>query len=269
MSEFLLPSIIPASMLSQADGTTPLSSWQFLIQCLTWDILIACILWSIGRRILKPNRAEQKGIPTSGFTWADNTVALCMCLCMLLVNVSTFAIFAMFILFRMFTPPVREMYSWKLPSAVSTIVWIVGISLVIRLGTGLMEESGLMEWICNRTGAPEEQAVIKALRTGDAEEQMRIAFSAILLAPLLEEICFRGYLYPILKRYIPAICANIGVSFFFAFVHNSLGQALPLALIGFLLTICYERTRTLLVPIMAHAVFNATTIAYLLIFGTS
>lgn len=66
MSEFLLPSIIPASMLSQADGTTPLSSWQFLIQCLTWDILIACVLWSIGRRILKPNRAEQQGIPTSG-----------------------------------------------------------------------------------------------------------------------------------------------------------------------------------------------------------
>ncbi len=268
MSEFLLPSIIPASMLSQADGTAHLSSWQFLIQCLTWDIFLACVLWGTVRHILCPKRPKPAGVPTSGYTWADNTVALCMCLCMLLVNVSTYTIFTMFILFRMLTPPVRYMYKWKLPSATMTIVWIIGISLLVRLATGLMETGGLIDWICQRTGAPEEQAVIPLLRAGQLGERMSIAFSAIFLAPLLEEICFRGYLYPILKRYIPAICANIGVALFFAFVHNSMAQALPLALIGFLLTLCYEHTRTLLVPIMAHAVFNATTIVYLILFET-
>jgi hypothetical protein len=87
-------------------------------------------------------------------------------------------------------------------------------------------------------------------------------FSAVVLAPLAEELFFRGLLQSLLRRRFgpwPAVLTTAAV---FAAVHYSTPQAVPaLAALGIVLGYNYERTGRLFAPILLHAIFNALNIA--------
>lgn len=92
-------------------------------------------------------------------------------------------------------------------------------------------------------------------------------FTAIVLAPLFEELLFRGVLLPWAVRragYWPAVAA---VSAIFAGMHFHLPSLLPLFMLSVFFCIVYSRTRSLLVPIGMHACFNAVTVILLLLTG--
>lgn len=83
--------------------------------------------------------------------------------------------------------------------------------------------------------------------------------SVVLVAPLAEELFYRGMLFGLLRRrgfWVAAIASSI----LFGAAHLSLTLFLPLALTGFGLAIIYERTRTLWAPTIAHAVFNGVAL---------
>jgi membrane protease YdiL (CAAX protease family) len=84
-----------------------------------------------------------------------------------------------------------------------------------------------------------------------------LGFVTILLAPLAEEVLFRGILYPWIKQIGFPRLALWGTSLLFAVVHMNLVTLLPLLLLALLLAQLYERTDNLLAPISAHALFNA------------
>jgi membrane protease YdiL (CAAX protease family) len=88
--------------------------------------------------------------------------------------------------------------------------------------------------------------------------------SAVLVAPVAEELFFRGIvqtlLLNVLRRRWPAILV---ASFVFAMVHFPQPQAMPaLAVLGVLLGLAYERTGSLLPAIAVHAVFNLKTLIW-------
>ncbi len=106
---------------------------------------------------------------------------------------------------------------------------------------------------------PEQQAV-EAFR---AENQwsaiLWFMIQAVFLAPILEELFFRGFLLTFLKNFTStwlAIFLSAGV---FAFAHLNLGIVLPLWFLGIVLGIAYEHTGSLVVPISVHACFNLAT----------
>lgn len=65
----------------------------------------------------------------------------------------------------------------------------------------LLDKAGLFQWIEHATNAPAEQSIVSVLRhSSDIPLITVICFSAAIAAPLVEELIFRGYLYPIMKN---------------------------------------------------------------------
>jgi uncharacterized protein len=114
---------------------------------------------------------------------------------------------------------------------------------------------------------PQEQQAVHALRVSSTwSNRLSLALLALLLAPLLEEIFFRGILYPAIKQAGFPRLAFWGVSIAFACVHFNVSTFIPLLVLALLLTLLYERTDNLLAPISAHALFNGLNFALLYLF---
>lgn len=104
---------------------------------------------------------------------------------------------------------------------------------------------------------PVAQEPIQALqKTGSLAVKCLIGASAIGLAPVAEELVFRGVIYPVLKQRGHPGLAMWGTSFLFATIHFNRTTLLPLAFLALVWTWLYERTDNLLAPILAHSVFN-------------
>jgi membrane protease YdiL (CAAX protease family) len=86
-----------------------------------------------------------------------------------------------------------------------------------------------------------------------------VVFS-ILIAPVAEEILFRGVLYPAIKQSGFPRSALWGTAVLFAAIHVNLPIFLPLLALGLALALLYEATNNLLAPIAAHGLFNAVNI---------
>ena len=113
---------------------------------------------------------------------------------------------------------------------------------------------------------PEKQTVVTVIeKTVEPTKRAWFALAAVLLAPTVEEILFRGIMYPYLKPRVGAGLAVTVTSLVFAAIHFNIAIFLPLVFLGFVLTWLYERTDSLLTPILTHAVFNATNF-FLLVF---
>lgn len=94
---------------------------------------------------------------------------------------------------------------------------------------------------------------IELLRNGF--DWIKFIFFSIVVAPVVEEILYRGVLYsPYRKKYGPTI-AIIITSIFFTVSHFGLG-ILSNFIGGILLAILYEKTNTLVSPIIAHIAYN-------------
>ena len=84
-------------------------------------------------------------------------------------------------------------------------------------------------------------------------------FATVIVAPLAEELFFRGLLQSALRSYIgkPWISILISSALFMA-VHGPMYQDMPsLFVLAVGLGYLYERTGRLLAPMVAHAVFNS------------
>ncbi|HVM49755.1 MAG TPA: CPBP family intramembrane glutamic endopeptidase [Candidatus Acidoferrum sp.] len=139
--------------------------------------------------------------------------------------------------------------------------------LFLPIGWGLQETSRqVMTHLPHLKLHPEEQQSVHALRTTTSwADRLALAAAAILLAPVAEEMLFRGVLYPAIKQAGFPHLALWGTSVFFAVVHTNLVTFLPLVVLALALTALYERTNNLLAPITAHSVFNALNFASLLL----
>lgn len=112
----------------------------------------------------------------------------------------------------------------------------------------------------------QDQAAVKSIReAGDLLIRILLIANACLVAPVVEEIVFRGYLYGVLKRFTGPMFGAFISSALFAAAHQNLVALLPLWGLALFLTTFYEATRSLWVPIGIHAVFNAVNVTLLLL----
>ncbi len=84
-----------------------------------------------------------------------------------------------------------------------------------------------------------------------------LALTLVVLAPVCEEVFFRGYLYPALRNRMSKQPAMILNGVLFAAAHFEIIGFLPRFLLGWGLCYVYERNRTLGGPMTAHALYNA------------
>ncbi len=111
---------------------------------------------------------------------------------------------------------------------------------------------------------PVEQFTVQTLQIAvAADQQIYAAVAAIALAPVVEEMLFRGILYPAIKQLGWPRLALWSTALFFAAIHSNWMTLLPLTVLAVVLTWLYERTGNLLAPIAAHALFNAANFVLL------
>ncbi|MEI6654913.1 MAG: type II CAAX endopeptidase family protein [Verrucomicrobiota bacterium] len=143
-------------------------------------------------------------------------------------------------------------------------IWVfliapAGVAAMWLLSAGLYA-AGYMKWIDSLGVEPMQESVKLLQTTRDPLALGLMAVAAMLVAPLCEELVFRGYLYPTAKKFAGPWVAGAGSALVFAAAHGSLAPLVPLFFFGCLLVLAYERTGSLWAPIAMHFCFNSTTV---------
>ena len=106
-----------------------------------------------------------------------------------------------------------------------------------------------------------EQSAVEVLRSAsEGAGLMAFVLITVVMAPLGEELLFRGVLYPAIKRAGFPRLALWGTSLLFATIHFNRPIFIPLLLLSLLLVWLYEYTDNFLAPLTAHALFNAANL---------
>lgn len=95
------------------------------------------------------------------------------------------------------------------------------------------------------------------------QQRVLIIVLAIAIAPMTEEFIFRFFLYGVFKRYLGRAPGLIFNALLFAAVHVHLPSFGPLFLLGSCLTLAYEWSGSILVPMTMHALFNFLSLSAL------
>lgn len=157
--------------------------------------------------------------------------------------------------------PFSELFGLNRLGSAAMAAWVLlGVVACIAITQGaawLWKHHVLTpEWIS--TG---DQTLVRLLRESpDLGLRLAIAISACVLQPLTEEIIFRGYLYPAIKRHSDRPFAALVSAIVFAALHFHVPTLGPLFIFGLLLVMTYELSGSLWVPIGIHALFNTTTV---------
>jgi membrane protease YdiL (CAAX protease family) len=92
-------------------------------------------------------------------------------------------------------------------------------------------------------------------------------FLALVVAPLAEEILFRGLLLPALGRRWGLGAAILVSSVLFAAMHFHIPSLVPLFVFSIALSLAYIYTESITVPVVMHMLFNAVSLMVMLYIG--
>jgi membrane protease YdiL (CAAX protease family) len=107
----------------------------------------------------------------------------------------------------------------------------------------------------------QKQDVLDQLGAGRSSAYLAASCVVVcVLAPIAEELLFRGFLFTALRRSMPALVAAATTGVIFGLVHvvgTPIALLVPLAVLGFALCLVYLRTGSLLPCMALHSVNNA------------
>ncbi|GBD10946.1 hypothetical protein HRbin23_00596 [bacterium HR23] len=145
-------------------------------------------------------------------------------------------------------PPLRRGYMlW----AVLAPFAIFGITLLYTLGV-------------QRLGSPDllPPPTPPVLREAEGVEAILAVGIVVVLAPLAEEVFFRGFLLTALSPRFRRGGALVLSSAFFALLHGQVGLMVPVFFAGLILGALFLQSGSLAVPFTAHALQNALAYAF-------
>jgi hypothetical protein len=156
---------------------------------------------------------------------------------------------------------------------------LVGVRIVGRTGLGRSLLIGLgaaiPAWIgatllgvlaalgLEAIGLKEEVGPLDAFLERGDPTVILVAF--LLVAPVAEEVFFRGVAYNAWERERGPLVAVLGSAALFAAIHGSLFAFVPIFALGVTLAMLYRRTRSLAATIAMHAGFNTISVAIALL----
>ena len=144
---------------------------------------------------------------------------------------------------------------------------------VVLVGAASLAVQGLAKILIKITGSSfgldEQQQVVEIL-VQHREDWLFLSagvLTTVVLAPVLEELFFRGLVFPFLKSRVPPVLAVCITGIFFGGIHFCVAALFPLAIFGAYLCLLYEKTGDIRVPIAVHALFNLNTFVTILTTG--
>lgn len=143
-------------------------------------------------------------------------------------------------------------------------------SVLRGLGWGVLfiVVSGALSTLLAGFGVQQDQAQQFPLADTGVLGRIAIFVAAGLLAPVAEEVFFRGYVFRAITARKGLARGLLYSSFLFGLVHLNLAAFLPIAVGALLLAVAYHRSGDLWTAIIAHAVNNIFAFS-VLFFGLS
>jgi len=147
------------------------------------------------------------------------------------------------------------------------LVWALwGIFLapfVVTLASALIELTGYEE-----TGRGTVDEVVKIVDMEGSTYASLVTVTGVL-APILEETVFRGFLLASLTKWIPTPAAVVVSATAFGLCHLSPKDLPQLISLGTVLGFSYVRSRNLLTPMIIHGTWNSTVLTVLYILAST
>ncbi len=144
------------------------------------------------------------------------------------------------------------------PVLLTTIGCLVSAQVLGRI-SGLLIESITGE-------EAQTQAAVELLRNSTSWIRLvYLGIVTVIMAPIAEEILFRGILYSSILQFQGRTIAIVANSVLFGLIHSNLLTLVPLIVMAVMLTLLYDRTRNLLAPIVAHSLFNLANFVMLML----
>jgi uncharacterized protein len=121
-------------------------------------------------------------------------------------------------------------------------------------------------WLLEAAGLPIEKqdAIDLFIKTKSPGWLTFFGFTAVVIAPVSEELIFRAGLFRFFRTRIPRWAALILPACLFATLHRSLASFGQLVALAIVFSLAYERTGRIGTSMVAHALFNLNTIVFLL-----
>ncbi len=107
------------------------------------------------------------------------------------------------------------------------------------------------------------------LSSRDSFALMLLLLTTVVLAPVFEEVVFRGVLLPVLAKSLGQFWGVITSALVFGLAHLSVGELTPLFVLGIGLALLRLSTGRLLPCVLMHAFWNGITFTNLLLLGGS
>jgi uncharacterized protein len=146
------------------------------------------------------------------------------------------------------------------PDFLTAIHWNWPPKIAIYVGVGVVLSVAL-QGLAHFLPIPKELPIDSFFQT--PTEAWALGIMSITLAPLMEELFFRGFLYPVLARRMGVAVSVIITALSFALLHGaqlmfSWGAVLVIFIVGLVLTIVRARTNSVAAGIVIHMAYNAT-----------
>ena len=160
---------------------------------------------------------------------------------------------------------VGQLFGFDQLPILRAVVWGVGLlftALPLVFGTSEI----VTQWMRDRSGQ-DSQEIIQIFRdSSQPGQRVSIILLAVVIAPVAEELVFRGYLYTVMKRFFGSLPSLVFTAVLFGLVHVNVPALVPLFVLACAFTIAYEVTGSLFVPMAMHALFNALNLVAVLLF---
>jgi membrane protease YdiL (CAAX protease family) len=143
---------------------------------------------------------------------------------------------------------------------------LLGVSLLVSALPMVFVVDYLASVLLKVNSTTDAQEVIRIFENSStAAQRIPIILLAVVIAPVAEELAFRGYLYGVIKRFFGAVPALVLSGILFALIHLNLPSFFPLLVLASVFALAYELSGSLLVPMTMHALFNALSLILVLV----
>lgn len=152
--------------------------------------------------------------------------------------------------------PLFQAVHWNAPNRTRAMyALLIGVALAI---VSVIAETVLNRWI------PKSLPIAEFFK--DRPSALLLAVFAVLAAPFMEEMFFRGFLYPAVARWIGPVLSILVTASLFTLLHGSqLGYSwaalLPIFFVGAVLTVTRAVTKSVATCVIVHMAYNFVLLA--------
>lgn len=172
---------------------------------------------------------------------------------------------------KKFEPLPKELFNYDFKNPFNKprgwLVWgLLGVilsPLVVYLSAVAVDSLGQSD-----AGGRGTVDAVSSIITMDFSTYASLFATTALLAPLLEETVFRGFLLTSLTKWMPVPAAVVVSSVAFGMVHLTPRDFPQLTSLGLLLGFSYVRSRNLLTPMLIHGAWNGSVLTILFLLAS-